>query len=86
MAKRIVSKIVVIKIGDMYIKALQMGDKAVVRKQGGILFNNLHDDEKNFDKWWKQTIDILGKNNTVEVIKAEKVKNSDMEKILEKYK
>ena len=82
---KIVSKIVIIKIsGNRHVKVLQMGDKAVVRVAGEIIFNNLKT-EVNFDKWWENTIDIIGKNSTIDVIKSEVVDNKAMKLIHEKY-
>lgn len=82
----VVSKITIIQLDKTtHIKVLQMGDKAVVRQKGGILFNNLNN-RQNFDKWWEDTIDAISKNTKFEVTKSEIVDNNDMVKILAKYK
>jgi len=82
---KIVSKIVIIRTGDnRHVKVLQRGDKAVVRTGGEIIFNNLKT-TANFDKWWENTIDIIGKNNTIDVVKSEVVDNDAMKEIHKKY-
>ena len=74
---KIVSKITVVKIGGEHFKILEKGQKVVVRVRGGIAFNNLNNNE-NFNKWWKATIDALGAETDIDVIKSEVVTNKSM--------
>ena len=83
--REIESRIVIIKIGEgIHIKVLQYGDKAVVRQGAQILFNNLKN-KLDFNKWWEETLDSIGKKTKIDVVKSEVVDNKAMKDIHSKY-